>query len=361
MTQHTDLDILYNDPVLLLDKYRHLVDKIIDFYVEQGVFIESDYDSLLIEIQHRLPSQLKSLCKKNEQIAIIKTLLVKAIDNICKNYEDQLLLASQSPRLILKYTENLAFRVHSFVKTNQIKSSDVDDVVQTVKEKLLLKLQKGQLSSYKGEALFSTFIYRVIGNVIKDAVKAFHTQKATITRNEIIVEPPTSDSLFKVVSNQIDMQYVLHSFKELMQLFSQLDQRKLEICMKVHFCLILNEKDAALLDLEGDDLSDFIKIFGINYAPLNEGAKWEHLNVFINNFENKLTSSNNLWKWFSRQKARFIAKLLYMHYLSQERISLVKKLNTEEKLLLTKISEKPVNKYADEWFGGVIYHFFEKK
>ncbi len=362
MAQTQDIELLMNSPEELIAKYGHLIDKVVLQYIDHGIFMDSDYEAVRIEIDRRLPDQIKYLVRKEENEVYVKTLLVKATQTVCNYFEDRLLLANKDSEIILKYTNRLHYHINRYVSRNLLKYSDVDDVAQTVREKLLIKLQKGQLEQFKGDSLFSTFIYRVIDNLVKDAVKSRNTGKAKLDRAEIKQDKADNVSLFSKVSNKLELEKLSTLYVRLLGLLKESDKVKLSLCFKILYHLELSIDDVAPLGLAEEDQLELLSVFGSRQAKdLKESEIWERLNVFINKAENKLTSAGNLWKWFVRQRNRVIVKLLYLHFVTDKQVPVIKKMTEKEEFILSKLADRQVSKLADEWLCAVMVHFYQRK
>lgn len=361
MTQTEDIDLLLQDAGSLISKYEHLIDRVIQQHIDHGIFMESDYEAVRIEIENRLPNQMLYLYRREGTDVFVKTLLVKATQTVCSYFEDRLLLARKDPEIIIKYTGNLSYHIQRYVHNKVLNISDAEDVAQTVRERLLNKLRQGQLEGFKGDSLFSTFIYRVIDNLIKDAVKSRHTGKAKLDRAEIKHDKADGHSLFSTVSNKLELEKLCKLYRRLLRLLKENDQLKLELCIKIHYHLQLGPEDVAPFGFEEEVELELLNLFGHADADRKESVTWELLNGFINTFENKITSSGNLWKWFVRQRNKIVVKLLFLHFLTDTKVPVVKKMTEKEEFILSKLADRQVSKMADEWLSIVMIEYYEKK
>jgi len=360
VTQTEDIYLLANEPDVLVDKYSSLVNKVLNKYIDRGQLGEENYDQTLLSLKERLPNQLDHLAKKNKDLVFVKTLFVQAASAICEDFSDIYLLEKKSPELVLKYIPSVKGRIKSKVGFQSLSPFEFDDIVQMAQEKLLIKLKNGSLNRFSGQSLFKTFLYRVTDNIIIDILRQIKNKTLSISLDSLPKAPQDSGNIFEDLTNSVSEKEQTELIEKLMLQFSENDFLKFELCCKLHYGYIVKPVDIEPLGLDEDDQLAFLQHFGNDFSDMSKDTLWDTLNRFINIYENKLTSSSNLWKWFGSRRNRLIVKLLSIYHLNTGATKSYKKLNDVEKALLEKVNDRQTSKLADVWFGQ-LFHFFLQK
>lgn len=312
-------------------------------------------------IIQRLPDYLsRKEFREEKNILFLQTIIVQATKRIYEDVEDVILLQKKSSLLIVKYIPLIAAKVQYAVRTNYIKAHDSDDALQIIQQKLLEKLASGQLSSFKESEgnLFTTFLFKIVSNLIKDIAKSFYQTQKNQTKQEINDEL-TGDStnqsnvLSSLIQNE-KQTFLLKQFRYQILTYSLNIQHKLEICLKLNTRMLLSIQDAALLELNIYQCRDFVAIFGKSYINLSLGDLWKSICPFINIYEKKESSPDNHRKWYVRVRNQFVVKLLISSILKDRS-------DTDQQFILKKInSERTIAKLSEEWLYELVEVYYNK-
>lgn len=353
----TDIVLLQQNPSELLMRYQPLLQKLLQHYVTHSNFVPLPPMELRDYLQSHLPAFLQRLFKKHGIKTRTKTLIAEAVRLLCNNFEDLQLLKQSSPQLAVKYTSIIIARVRSYVNTQNLKETDAEDVVQTVQEKLIIKVRDGKLAGFGGDSMVRTFLFRVIENLIRDVLKSMRTQKARVSSSgtEIKEHHAIEGSTFQALAGKMDLEQQAQTFKYLLKLYKDKDRQKFEISSKVNYQIVLGNRDLQSLNLSDDDKVELLVVFGKDFNHLSTSQLWNHLVVFVNQLEGKRNSADALWKWFVRHRNWMTVKILFVQHYDG---GLQKKLTDAEKALLTKISARSFSKFVDEYFGEVVYAYY---
>ncbi len=339
---------------------EHLVWKTIIAF-KNRLDLEHEFLFEIIDQQLEKRLSLKFSFEDDHALSYNETLLIQAVQQICNNVEDIILLERKSNELILKYIPHILSKVQYAVTVQKVKEYDAEDVIQIIQQHLLEKLQKGKFDSYDKSSgtLFSTFLMTVISNQIKDISHSlYQTKKSQILQPKIdsttlkIANEP--DSLTRLIQRE-DQHHIVQQFKILLLTFNNKIKDKLEICLKINTRLMLSIQDAAILRLNIHQSRSLLKIFGSNYSELTLGELWKSICPYINIYEQKETSPDNQRKWYVRVRNQFIVKLLLVSLLKD-----IKDLDTHP--IVKKInSERQISKLAEEWLHSVVEIYYKKK
>lgn len=343
----------------LISQYDEIIWKTIS-KLDNG--LDLDIEFMYDVIIQRLPDYLrKQNMQETEDLLFLQTWIVRATQRIYSDVVDVILVRRQSPELIVKYIPLISQKVQYFTNTSYIKASDADDVLQIVQEKLLGKLSKGQLAAYKESEgnLFSTFLFKVIDNLIKDIAKSLYQTQKNQSHLEIseplIHHESTETNVLSSLIQDEQQSFLLQQLKYHMLTYSLHIQQKLEICLKVNTRLILSIEDAALLQLNIHQSKQFVRVFGQNYVSFSLGELWKAIQPFLNIFEQKESSSDNHRKWYVRLRNQLVVKLLLSSLLKQNP-------DLDQGGILQKISsERTIAKLAEEWLYELVEIFYQKK
>ncbi|MEZ4888483.1 MAG: hypothetical protein R3E32_27395 [Chitinophagales bacterium] len=360
----TDEILLQDNPNRLVEKYEKVVLQLVhQFWQKVGV---SDSELEIIEtiVFQRLPLRLAKYQDKAEGKTYALTLLVECTQVICSDILDLQLLRQQSPQLIVKYIPYISARLDYLVNTDFIKMQDAEDVLQWVQQKLIERLQNGQLQQFesKQETLFRTYLYRVVQNLFTDIHRSlYQTQKnrnSLELKASLIENKSNNVNPFDQLSDDLSLSLQLKRLQQLLQLFSATNRLKFELCLKTSYQLILYHSDVKNLQLTTKTETKMLAFFGADYTHESSGNVWRTLNEYLDIWENKQGNPDTLRKWFTRQRNQIIAKLLLLTVIDR---GVNDKKSTEQfyKNLLQKINkDRNVAKYAYEWFGERVYVFY---
>lgn len=358
LTQLSDVQLLQEAPLRLLEKYYRLIEKVVLAHLEKSAFGKLTYADLLKGVQERLPQHLQHLYQKQGRQVFFKTLLLESTRMLCHHVEDLHLLQAADSQLVLKYKPTICARIFAYVNTDQVRDDQSDDLIQYVSERLLQKFHSESFRYEEGTAMFRTYFYHVINNAIRDGLRGLRSKKASIGSGEILKESHSVDEKsFDMVSNKLDLEQQCKLYAQLLTLYKLPDRTKFELSAKVSYYLLLKNEDVQALNLSEDMKVELLVCFGVNYADKNKDEVWKTLVIFTNLLENKSIGADGLQKWFMRQRNWIVVKILYIMNFNGV---LQKKLNKAERGILAKISDRTVGKIAEEYLGEIVYGYYSK-
>lgn len=353
LNQAKDLQLLQSNPQQLLQKYAPLIVKVVHAHVQASAFSHLSKSDLLPVVRQQLYRQLVKLYKRHGKRSYIKTLILEATRMLCHHAEDLQLLEYQGGQLVVKYKPMIATQVYTYVNKDYLRDDQAEDVMQYVSERLLSKLQSDKIQHQSSGALFRTYFYQIIDNAIKDGIRRLKSQKATIgSGNELKAHHATDSGTFQSVSSKIDLEKQCSLYHQLLRQFKELEKCKFELSAKVSCYLVLQEGDVKWVLVSEEDKVELLVCFGKNYIHLSKEELWDSLVPFTNAMEQKSVSGNSLYKWFVRRRNVLLARILYVMNFDGQ---LQRKLSDLEKSLLTKLNQRAVGKFAEEYFGELAY------
>lgn len=355
-SQLSDFQLLQGTPHQLLEKYQKAIKKIVQLHIEKSIYGQLSRAILLEGVQKRLPQYIQYLYQRQGKHAAIKTVLYEACRMLCQHLEDIDLLQKQSKNLVVKYRPLIYARIHGFVNADKLREEQVEDIAQYVLERLLKKFDKGGFQYTEGRALFRTYFYQVINYTIIDGLRRLHTSKANIGQSVALNPSHVADTnIFSKVSNKLDLEQQSGLYGKLLQLFKIIDRHKFELSAKVSCAIVLQNRDVHALPLEENTKIELLVHFWKNYTTMSKEILWKTLVEFTNLLERKNIGTLGLQKWFLRRRNWTIVKILYIVNFDGR---LQKKLTEMEKQLLAKISDRTVGKFAEEYFGEIVYVYY---
>lgn len=306
------------------------------------------YDFLLNHFKQKAISKNMLVDKASYLAALIQQLNNKAIDLF--------LVKKQSPSIVLKYETLIWSVVNKMHQNGYINYDQKEDLFQQVVERLLAKNVKGQLQSFKGNSLFSTFLYTVIRREAHHIVK-----KQQFSYNEFDVNQ--HDNVTQNMQGYEETyNHYLNLLHNLLLAYQQPVQTKLHFCMQGVYRILLGEAFIKILhqqypDCLQDVLLDILLVFGKNYTLMSKGELWQNINGFINELENKCTKADALRKWFESQRSKiwfglFFNKMINMHQIQQ--------LPQKEQQQFVQKKIKEHKKWINDFFIDIIENYYQE-
>ena len=351
--QQQDLQWLQNQPKRLLQKYQPLIAKVVQLHLQTSAYTTFPAKELLKKVYQQLLQQLLRLYKRHGKRSHIRTLILEASRMLCHHLEDLYLLENQPATLVVKYEAMIANQTLGYVNTGNLPEHQVADIIQYVSERLLSKLQADKLNYQNCGALFRTYFYQIINNAIKDGLRRLQTKKAAIgSGTELKAHHAVSANTFKAIHQKMDLEKQCQLYQKLLRQFKQLERCKFELSAKVSYYLLLEEGDVKLVLVSDQMRVELVVCFGKDYTALTKEKLWNTLVPFANAIDGKSIGGNGLYRWFSRRRNMLLAKILYVMNFNGK---LEGKLNDTEKMLFAKLNQRAVGKFAEEYFGEIVY------
>jgi len=337
------------------------MERILDRYIEQDKLPADKRGELLQTIKEQTPNRLLKLWKKAGEEAYVVTYLAQAVKMVCNNLIDLHLLQHQHPQLVVNYRPLIERKIQYFVNKGFIRQADGGDVFQMIQQKLLEKLQNGQLQQYEGTdgSLFATYFHAVIHNQIKDIRKSLYRTQKRQTKEEVQVHHAQTSPLFEAIVQDFSFEQQLKMFAFLIQQYVGKEKIKLEVCFKTNYRLLLKEKDIQPLALPQNLFEKMLSFFSLRYLQWSSKQLWESLAEFINHFEAKNNTTSNLRKWFTRKRNHFIVKILLIA-IHQKNTQIPSEWIGREKEMLQQVTaNRDLVKLLDEWMGELVYRYYK--
>jgi RNA polymerase sigma factor (sigma-70 family) len=205
------------------------------------------------------------------------------------------LLNEKPNELIVKYQPMIKIIVSKFIRSGYIHTSEMEDFVQIINEKLILKIPKIQ-SQYDKSTLLKTYFSVIIRNICLEEIrknKDLETKEIDDSEETHLSE---NNSDTKIIIKQ-----EFERFNKILRL--QFDKRfKLEFCLKALYriLLILDDftKYCKICKLED------IKVLLERINPpkkISERDLYAEIKPFINKCDNKDNSSDAIRKWIKKE------------------------------------------------------------
>lgn len=364
--QKEDEILLAQQPQQLIWKYKKVVEQLVNRFWKEKAISESEEEMITTMVFQRLPTRLAKFQKKAEGETYVLTLLVECTQTICNDLLDLQLLDQKSPQLILKYLPYISARLDYLVQTDFFKAQDSEDVLQWTQQKLLEKLQSGQLSKFEStnETLFRTFLYRVVKNLFTDLYRSLYrtqknSQQLELKAPLIAHKSDASSNPFEQLSDEMNLSQQIHRMNQILCLYSFNNRLKFELCLKTNYFLLLYPADIQALQLTTKEVNQLLDFFGKDYQQESSGKIWQKLNQYINRWEGKQANADTLRKWFTRQRNQLMAKLLVLTLIDRELTQSLQKKATYNMLLQKINKDRAVAKYAYQWFGDIVYAYYQ--
>ncbi len=318
---NTHFYLLQNDPTSLINQHQTAIDAI------AVQLVSEKYAPTLVRLlQPILLAKLKTYATQNNpdiQTSVAAQLLALAHDaatqtceQICKkghpdltekeqkDLGDLYLLLLGSNQLIQRYEALIRSRLYHYLNQNtQLKTLEAD-LYQEVYENLWRQLSNGKWDSFKGNSLFSTYMYKVVTFAVIASIKK--SQKGiNLAADDIsnIPEPSVSDNKEYVNLKQHHLQ-LLTGF---MQVFPSKKKPRFELCLQTVYRLLLKAFDIKnpYPQAPEDLVLDILLVFGRDYLQLSTEEIFTYWADFLLDLEDKPIKVGALKKWFHRQKNTF--------------------------------------------------------
>jgi len=362
----SDEKLLQENPSQLLVKYQKVILQLIHRFWHKEAVSESELAVIEEIVFQRLPVRLVRFQKKAEGETFALTLLVECTQVICNDLQDLHFLHQKSPQLILKYLPYISARLDYLVNTNFFKAQDSEDVLQSTQQKLLERLQSGQLAKFQSnnETLFRTYLYRVVKNLFTDIYRSLYQTKKN--RKQLELKAPliahksdSSNNPFEQLSEDLNLSQQIRRLNQILQLFPTHNRIKFELCLKTNYYLILTADDVQVLKLTAIEMEEMLAFFGDNYHHESTGNIWKEINKYINIWESKTSNADTLRKWFTRQRNQITAKFLVINLIDRELATRKEKETTYHQLLQKINKDRNIAKYAHQWFGDIVCAYYK--
>lgn len=304
---HSDTHLLLHDPKALVEKYAHLVEVQIDTFVLAKRFIHPEVASIFDRVKNRLLIELQKLPHRKHRLkGSVKNITQLFILDICKDIEDEQLLAAQSPHLVIKYQYLILGIVHKFVNSGKLEEQDKEDALQMVNEQLLKKMERGKLQSFRGDTLFKQFFVIVITNTLRDVLRSMRASTRYEQSTDLTAAANQKNAPTTTIDLKPNVEIHIIALATILKLFPRTERNKLEFSLQVLYCMLLTM--AAIRshypNCSDDLLVEILSEFGKPYGDINKGELFRLLSIFLTELESakKAIKVDALRKWFLKYR-----------------------------------------------------------
>ncbi|MFK7908936.1 MAG: RNA polymerase sigma factor [Chitinophagales bacterium] len=307
---------LKESEVNFLQKHASLIRKVFNAYCkQQKIYLlpatqKLLFQKLLQNVWNEWGTKAAFLSKHTPKAAFLAqiTHLQSQLLIQSNNAADVLLLQSKPFEVVVKYEAMIVFVVNKKLKhTDDWTEEDRVEVVANIREKLLSKLVGGRiLKQFKGDSLFSTYLYRVIYHCMVDEIRK---RKYNVETSPIEVFQPD----YFVISDQENYKELTDEYLQMLELLikSMFKQKRNRFEFGLQGIYQIKMKAESIQRLyancEESLLVEILSYFGINNdRHLSYAQIYELLSRFISELEllPKPILPSALRVWFQKYLAQ---------------------------------------------------------
>ncbi len=337
-------------PQSILKEYQSLIHKVfITYCLKQNMHLSADvrkefYKKLLLYLQKKWTSMDPSDVDSIPVDSLITELVREACLKLFKknNVEDMELLHGEALKLVVKYQPMIKHIVYKQTAKGETLNADVQaDLIANIQAKLLQKAASGKLATqYKGNSLFSTYLYKVAYHTMIDEWRKLNRKKKNTSSNDSILDEgnqtaaPVSNIKYKeLLENHV------RRLQTLLKMLSSKRRKRFEFALQVVYRIQFVALDLQRLypDCSDDLLVEVLSNFGKSYHNLAQSKLFVLIGDFITELEGGevLVNSESFRIWFQ-------------NVLNKVKKTLFEGLPTKDKKIL------------DAYFEFLIYKFYGK-
>lgn len=355
----TSFALKYSTPIQTpvhphFDETQHtLIQSVFTAYcLQKNLHLATKAQALLLKkLTDQLQTELATHAGTDKALNLEQSFFIDTIRLHCRallknnDAEDIALLHDQPMQLVLKYQPMIAYVVHKQTANSQdIDTETKEDLVANIQAKLLQKTANDKLAKqYKGNALFSTYLYRVIYyNLIDELRQVNRHQKTSVLKEEAHL-PQVSQYSQRSTTH---IQYIgvieqhLKRFSTLLKILGPKKRKRFEFALKIVYRMSLNAADIRGLYPHCSDelLVEILSYFGKAYHELPKTTLHQLIYDFILLLENEdeAIKADSFRTWF-QIKLHKIKNALFIHLPKADKTSL------------------------DDYFELLMYKFYKKK
>lgn len=330
-----------------LENHKPLIQKIYkDFCVQNNIYLSENTQKLIFQkLYLYVQKNWQNALKKYGSFLSEKSIMTELVRLGCKklfknnNAEDLELLQNEADKLIVKYTSIIKHIVYKQKNTGKpITMNEQEDLIANIQAQLIEKAKSGKLSKqYKGDALFSTYLYKVAYNCMIDEWRKLNRHQSKVLQKPNVLERGNTAAMNSYKDYQSLVEQHLYRFKNLLRLFPPPTKKRFEFTLKVNYRMRLVAAD--ILDLyekcSNTLLTKILSYFGEQYHQLAHSKLFVLIGGFLTMLENNPKPVNvpsfrvwfqttlnkmkkTLFKDFSKEETKVIDTyfefLMYKHY-----------------------------------------------
>jgi RNA polymerase sigma factor (sigma-70 family) len=213
------------------------------------------------------------------------------------------LLHSDHNRLIVLYQPIVIIIVRKYIGLGLFRRDDFDEIVQTVNERLLAKVNVIR-EQYNGSSLLKTYISSIIRNI---CLKMYDDTKRHaylhLADDSAIVDPDSLHDRYAIEDER-------EAFRTVLTLFRK-HRSKLFLLLKVMYRLPVSETEIREWFPQSHlkEAREIAGLFDGDYGPMTDGEIYRSLTPFLNRWEGKKTTHDALRKWIDSKLSEIITVL----------------------------------------------------
>ncbi len=200
---------------------------------------------------------------------------------------DLLLLKTQPAELVVKYQAMIEFVVKKKLKqSNDCSLDNQSDIIANIREHILSKLVNGKISKqYKGNALFSTYLYRIANYCLLDELRK---RKCRIETTPIEYLPAKYSLIADREPYSDVLEEYLQNFRILLGMMFERERKRFEFTLQVVYHLPMKASDIQRIYPNCSEtlLVEILSVFGGDTQ--NRALSYADIYQFLGNFVTEL-------------------------------------------------------------------------
>ncbi len=332
-----------------MEKHKILIQKIFkDCCFQQNIHLSKGTQKLIfrklyIYIQKNWENALDKYGAFISEESIMTELVRLGCKKLFKNNnaEDLELLQNAEDKLVLKYHSIIKHLVYKQKnKGKPITTEEQEDLIANIQAQLLEKAKNGKLSiQYKGDALFSTYFYKVAYHCMIDEWRKLNRHQSNVLQKPNILDKENVTSPNSHRDYQSLVEQHLHRFQTLLRLFPPPTKKRFEFTLKINYRMRLVTADILNLYAKCSNplLTKILSYFGKQYHQLAQSKLFALIGGFLAMLEKSPKPVNvpSFRVWFQNT-------------LNRMKKTLFKDFSKEDK------------KVIDTYFEFLMYKFYKK-
>ncbi|MEZ4886050.1 MAG: hypothetical protein R3E32_15045 [Chitinophagales bacterium] len=297
------------------------------------LYLEQNWENTSVPYENEIPQD--SLI-----VEWVREACLKLFKN--NNAKDIELLHTDVGKLVVKYQSIIKHIVYKQRVNGEPLEEDIQaDLIANIQARLLQKADSGKLTQqYKGDALFSTYFYKIAYHSMIDELRKIRRhKKATLSSDVEAMEETQQLAAGQSLIYTDLVEGHLRRLQTFLKVLPSQRRRRFEFALKILYKMKLIEGDIRGLYADCSDklLVEVLSYFGKNYHELPQAALFTLIAEFIGELEGDKISVNSesFRHWFQA----ILIKL---------KKTLFKELPQNEK------------KARDAYFEFLIYKFYKK-
>ena len=194
---------------------------------------------------------------------------------------------------LLRYQETLQIIVKIYVQCGMFRAQDLDDILQTLNEELLLRLPTIR-ARFNGSTVLRTYLSAVVRNLCIDLYHAGKREPKVVPLDETIPLPHTD------VTGRYDIEHARRVFRAVLKQFDyKLELPRLLFCLKLRYRIPIERMDVLKWypACRRKDLTSILKTFARNYEALTDKEISELITPLLNQADGRSNTPEAIRRW----------------------------------------------------------------